>query len=209
MKRALLIPLLLLAALAPAAAAQDAPPVQNEELRREIMRMIQEDQAAREHFGEGGKAPTLAEANALRDSDMSRAARLMEIVKRYGFPSAALVGREAARSFVTMLTHSPSLELQKKALPHVRRAVRRGDIPVRDYAMLFDDLLDHEGKPQLYGTNFTLVNGRLALAKTQDPTRLDERRRKLGLTPIREYAAGLSKEVGIPLDESSLPAPRK
>lgn len=201
----LLRTLLLLMALAPTAAAQDTPRVQNEELRREITRMVEEDQAAREHFGEGGKAPTEAEILALRASDEARAARLTEILKQYGFPSAALVGKEAARSFVTMLTHSPSLELQRRALPLVERAARRGDIPVSDYAMLVDDKLGNEGKPQLYGTNFGLVNGKFSLSKTQDPAHLDARRRKLGLPPILEYARFLARMYGAPLDESSLP----
>lgn len=209
MKRALLRTLLLLAALAPAAAAQDAPRVRNEGLRREIMRMIEEDQAARAHVGEGGRAPTEAELRAMGESDKTRAARLLEILKRYGFPSAALVGKDAARSFVTMLTHSPSLELQRRALPLVERAARRGDIPMKDYAMLADDKLANEGKPQLYGTNFMIVDGKLSLAKTQDPAHLDERRRRLGLPPIAVYAKALSEGEHIPLDESSLPPPRK
>ena len=211
MKHALIHTLLLFAALATAAAAQSPARVQNEELRREILRMIEEDQAAREHLGEGGKMPTAAEVLALQASDEARTKRLLEILKRPGFPSVRMVGKDATRAFVTMLLHSRSLELQKKALPHVERAARRGEIPMDDYAMLVDDKLNNEGKPQLYGTNFELVEGKLSLSKTQDPSHLDARRRKLGLTPVTVYAKRLAEGYNTPLDESSLPpaSPRR
>jgi hypothetical protein len=211
MKRALLRTLLLLASLAPAAAAQDPARVQNEELRREIVRMVTEDQAVRVGVGEGGKMPAEAEVRAMLGRDKANSKRMLRILKEHGFPSVRMVGKDATRSFVTMLLHSHSLELQKKALPHVERAARRGEIPMDDYAMLVDDKLGNEGKPQLYGTNFTLVNGKLALSKTQDPARLDARRRRLGLAPVAVYAKRLAEGYNTPLDESSLPSasPRK
>ena len=89
--------------------------------------------------------------------------------------------------------------------------MRRREIPPDDFALLTDDVLAGEGKPQLYGTNFKFVGGRVALGETRDPARLDERRRKLGLAPIAEYAKMLAEFYKMPLDESSLPPapPRK
>lgn len=74
--------------------------------------------------------------------------------------------------------------------------------------ILADDVLTHEHKPQLYGTNFKFVDGRVALDVTQDPARLDERRRKLGMQPIAEYAKRLAGLYKMPLDGSSLPPAR-
>lgn len=208
MKRAPLRTLLLLAALAPGAAAQGPAPVQNEGLRREIMRMVAEDQAVRSGVGEGGKEPAEAEVRAMMARAEADSERMLEIMEEHGFPSVRMVGKDATRSFVTMLLHSHSLELQRKALPHVERAARRGEIPPDDYAMLVDDKLANEGRPQLYGTNFTLVNGKLALSKTQDTARLDARRRRLGLAPVAVYAKRLAEAYDTPLDESSLPPAR-
>ena len=216
MERAFLCTLLLLAALG-AARAQDEErsarwverpgPVKNEELRRELPQMYKEDQAVRAPFGEGRQL-TDAELRAISERDAADTKRLSEILDEYGFPGVKLVGLNATRAFVTMLLHSPSLELQKRALPHVERAVRRKEIPPDDFAMLTDDVLTHEHRPQLYGTNFNFVGDKVALGDTQDPARLDERRRKIGLPPIRDYARQLADFYRKAVDESSLPPAR-
>src|SRR5829696_5255841 len=227
MKHATLHALLLLVALAcPAYAARaqeesseerrlsrwtERPgPVKNEELRREIFEMHKEDQAVRA-FALEGRAPTEAEERAMKERDEATAKRLSEILDRYGFPGVKMVGLNATRNFIFMVLHSPSVELQRRALPHVERAARRKEIPPDDFAMLADDVLANEGKPQLYGTNFRSVGDRNVILPTQDPARLDERRRKIGFPPIRVYAAWLREMLKVTIDESSLPPapPRK
>ena len=182
-------------------------PVQNEGLRRELFQMLKEDQDVRA-FSTEGRQPTEAEQRAMRARDEADTKRLSEILDKDGFPGVKLVGLNATRAFITMLLHSPSVELQRRALPHVERAARRKEIPPDDFAMLADDLLAGEGKPQLYGTNFRYVGDKLALAPTQDPARLDERRRKLGLPAIAEYARFITKMSRMAVDESSLPPVR-
>ena len=224
MKHAALTALLLLAALAcpaqPARAQEEHSemrrlsrwterpgPVQNEELRREIFQMLKEDQAVRA-FQFEGRGPTEAEARAAIERDAATTKRLSEILDRHGFPGVKMVGLNATRYFITMLVHSPSLELMRRALPHVERAARREEIPPDDFVMLADDVLVNEGKLQLYGTNFSFVGDRIAIQPTQDPARLDERRRRLGLPPIAEYARFMAKLSGKQVDESSLPPAR-
>ena len=225
MKHTALRALLLLAALAGpahAAPAQDEEdgeirrlsrwmevpgPVRNEELRREIFQMLKEDQAVRA-FQNEGRNPTEAEARAAKERDEATTKRLSEILDRYGFPGVKMVGLNATRNFIVMLVHSPSVELMRRALPHVERASRHKEIPPDDFAMLADDVLANEGKLQLYGTNFKFVGDKIAMLPTQDPARLDERRRKLGLPPIAEYMRFMAKLSGKQLDASSLPPAR-
>ena len=189
-------------ASAPAAYAQAAP--KNDALRRELLSMLEADQVARAPLSEGRQLSE-AEMSRMRDLDAAHTRRLLEIFKGHGFPSVALVGKDGAGAAITMLLHSSSLELQLKALPHVRRAARRGELRWDDFALLTDDVLANQGKPQLYGTNFGFVEGRLVLAKQKDPARLDARRAKLGLPPVRVYAKLLAEMYKMPLDESSLP----
>jgi hypothetical protein len=199
-----------LACLALSARAQDSRwierpgPVKNEELRRELLQMLEEDQAVRAFFLEGRKA-TEAEERAMGERDAADTKRLSEILDKHGFPGVKLVGLNATRAFVIMLLHSPSVGLQKRALPHVERAVRRKEIPPDDFAMLTDDVLANEHKPQLYGTNFNFVGDKIVIAPSRDPARLDERRRKIGLPSMREYARWLAEVSKKTVDESSLP----
>lgn len=184
-------------------------PVRNEELRREILRMHEADQAVRA-FQLQGRGPNEAEMRAMKERDEATTKRLSEILDRYGFPGVKMVGLNATRYFITMLVHSPSVGLMKRALPHVKRAARRGEIPPDDFVMLADDVSVNEGKLQLYGTNFKFDGDKLALLPTQDPAHLDERRRKMGLPPISVYMQFMAKLAGKRLDESSLPpAPRR
>jgi hypothetical protein len=201
-----------LASAAPAGLAQHrpsdaragAPRPTDEALRAELLQMLDADQALRERM----VGATAEDQNFLREMqafDAANAERLARIFKAHGFPGVRMVGADGTKAVVTLLLHTPSLELQKKALPHVERAVRRGELPGEAFALLTDDVLAHEGKPQLYGTNFGIAQGKLVLSKTKDPARLDARRRKVGLNPIREYAKLLSEMYKLPLDAASLP----
>src|ERR1043165_328910 len=153
MKHASLRAILLLSALACLAAVSSAQspwverpgPVKNEELKRELLRMLEEDQAVRAPFKEG-RPLTEAETRAMQERDQADTKRLTQILDREGFPGVRLVGLNATRAFITMLLHSPSLKLQKRALPYVERAARRREIPPDDFAMLTDDVLAAEHK---------------------------------------------------------------
>jgi len=58
-------------------------------------------------------------------------------------------------------------------------------------ALLTDRILMYEGKPQLYGTQFTSdENGKTVLYKVADPENLEKRRAALGLISHEEYLNG-------------------
>jgi hypothetical protein len=162
--------------------------------------MLDAEQAARKPMIEG-KWMDEAQARKMKEIDAANTERLAEIFKRHGFPGVALVGKDGTQAVLIMLAHTPSLELQKKALPHVEKAARRGEIPMESFASLTDTVLRARGKPQLYGTRFDLVDGkRFVIAPTKDPARLDARRAKLGLAPIAEYARTLGELYKMPVD---------
>jgi hypothetical protein len=188
----------------PTQRAAVAKPAKDESLRQELLKMLEVDQAVRNR-GIDEKMQGEALAREMKSVDDANTKRLGEIFKSRGFPGVDLVGKDGTSAVVVMLLHTSSLELQKTALPHVKRAASRGEIPPDSFALLTDDVLNGEGKPQLYGTNFVFKDGKLALSKTQDPARLDARRKKLGLMPIREYAKELAEMYKMPVDESSLP----
>ncbi|MBC7930169.1 MAG: hypothetical protein H7Z38_06325 [Rubrivivax sp.] len=198
-----------LACLTSLATAQNATPRQdagansptNEALRQELIRMLDEDQAARKPMMDGTWTSE-EQGRRIRALDAANTKRLTEIVKQYGFPGVALVGKDGAQAAFVMLIHGPSIELQKKSLPYIKKAALRGEIPIDAFASLTDTILSNEDKPQIYGTKFDLADGKFVLAKTKDPARLDARRKKLGLAPISEYAKGLSELYKMPVDAS-------
>ena len=71
-----------------------------------------------------------------------------------------------------------------------------------EYAEFVDRLRVHEGKLQIYGSNFETKDGKLVMTPVRDPKKLDARRKAMGLPPIAEYATKLGEiyklEVVIP-----------
>ncbi len=60
-------------------------------------------------------------------------------------------------------------------------------------ALVTDKLLVSEGKPQRFGTQFSLRDGKAVMDPVEDPEHLDERRAKYGLMPMAEYKRQLGK----------------
>jgi hypothetical protein len=189
----------------PATQATGTTQAQDEVLRQELLRLYAADQAARAPMQ--GRWLNETEQQQLLALDATHTKRLREIFKAYhGFPGVSLVGRDGAQAAFVMTIHSNALDLQKQALPYFKRAAPRGEVPMEAFATLTDTILRNEGKPQLYGTKFDVVNGRFVLAKTKDPAHLDARRAKLGLAPLAEYVKGLAELYKMPVDAT--PPPR-
>jgi len=168
-------------------------------LREELLRMRDVDQAARQRW----TADKLGEkpAREIIALDEKHTTRLRAIFKEHGFPGVSLVGKDGAEAAHTLLLHSPSLDLKKEGLAHLEAAAKKGEVPMWAVAGLADKILTAEGKPQLYGMNFDLIDGELVLnlKKVVDPARLEERRAKAGLPPLTEYVKGLEEMYKVPV----------
>ena len=201
------------AAPAHAGAAPPPPPQQqcegkaalNEPLRRELLRMFEADQAARVRWN--AAKDDEAAGRAMTALDEKHAGRLRAIFKEHGFPGFCLVGRDGAQAAHVMLLHSPSLELQKEALPLVEAAVKKGELPAQAAATLTDKVLVGEGKPQIYGTHFSFVDGKLVMSPVSDPEGLEARRARVGLPPLKEYIEGLERMYHVKAEAGAAPPP--
>ena len=206
-----------LAALAATAHAGAARPQQqpcegeaalNEPLRRELLRMYEADQAARVRWN--ADMNDEAVGRAMIALDEKHTARLRAIFKEHGFPGFCLAGRDGAQAAHVMLLHGPSHELRKETLPLVEAAVKKGELPAQAAATLSDKVLVGEGKPQIYGTHFDFVDGKLVMIPVSDPEGLEARRARVGLQPLKEYMEGLEKMYRVKADPGAAPpAPTK
>jgi hypothetical protein len=170
----------------------------NEALRRELLAMRDVDQAIRHKL----IADKLKDRQLVEEQnriDARNTARLREIFKQYGFPGFSLVGKDGASAAHTMVLHSPSLAFKREALALIEKAVAAGELPQIAVAGLIDHVLIGEGKLQRYGTRFEMVDGVMVMMNTEDRARLDERRAKVGLEPIADYAKGLCEMYKVPV----------
>lgn len=159
----------------------------NPGLAAEIERLGKADQAVRP-TGKKTWNATKVEATDRADGITAHA-----IFAKYGLPTFALVGPEAAEGFATLIQHQP-LAFQKQVLPQMKAAEEAGQISAESYAMLFDRVESNSGKPQTYGENFVCApDGKGKPSPIADPEHVDRRRAEMGLMPLGLYAKVLGE----------------
>ena len=168
----------------------------NESLRKELLTLEAEDQAKRNECLKGKAEEQMnCFIKTVEPIDVKNTRRLEEIFAEFGFPTVELVGKDGFEAFMLLLQHSNSNGLRVWSLKPIKRAFKRREVAPDDYALFVDRLLSHQGKPQIYGTQFsTTKDGKMAMDAVRDAKNLDKRRKKIGLSPIAEYVKGL-KEI--------------
>lgn len=138
------------------------------------------------------------------DLDARNQRLLVAYVERKGWPTKALVGEEGMMGAFLVLQHAP-LSLQEQWLPKVQDSVARGDLPASTAVLLEDRVLMHQGKPQRYGTQSVLREGRLWIWPIEEPATVDARRKSVGLPPLAEQLKSLG--LAFPKDVYPLAKP--
>lgn len=178
----------LLAALAMAASgasAQSNPVAQDTALRRELVEMGRLDQEVRRDLTPQRMQDTAIMLRMMR-VDSAHTERMRAILSVHGWPGMTLVGEDGAKAAFLLVQHSPSNELQQQALSAME-GMAPGEVSRQDRALLFDRVRVRAGLPQLYGTQFSLVDGKFVADQIEDPADLDARRASAGLPPMAEY----------------------
>lgn len=168
-----------------------------EDLRSELLRRVERDQAARRAFSEfrsahgGGvdlrEEPLKSRWQEVEAVDTDNTAWIRGVIDRHGWPGKSLVGTDGAHAAWLLVQHSPHA-FQEQALPLLESAVQQGEAEKRDWAYLLDRVLMGRGEPQVYGTQFIARNGALEPHPIRDPGQVDARRAGIGMEPLAEYA---------------------
>lgn len=183
------------------------------ELSVELWHMYIEDQRFRT-LGKNYKkpkpefgSPVQIEFNKKQQSLIkARKKRLKKIIRKHGWPGYSMVGKEGSEAVFLIIQHAESKYL-KKYLPLLKEAAFSGEASKKHYAMMYDRYLTRQGKKQVYGTQFTRdfigLNedgspkfGKLVFHPIADPETINDRRAKMGMTPVEEAA----KKMGIEYD---------
>jgi hypothetical protein len=114
-------------------------------------------------------------------TDSANAAWLKPYVSRWGWRTGSQVGREAVNATFLIVQHAThDTAFMRAMLPAIRESYRRGDLDGGDVAMLSDRLEVKAGRPQIYGTQLSLRNGRWVLDPIVDSQRVDGRWASVG-----------------------------
>src|SRR5262249_25407524 len=193
----------------------DAPA--DEPLRQELLKRVKEDQDYRGRvvalFRKKAEAATDEARKEIdkelepllkqgQDVDRKNTAWLKGVVDKHGWPGKTLVGRDGAQAAWLLVQHADlDREVQKRCLPLVAEAVKKGEAQPTHLAYLTDRVRVGEGQKQVYGTQMRTVDGKTEPAPIEDEAGVDERRKAVGLGPLADYIKSFQK--GVP------PAPPK
>ncbi len=172
----------------------------NDSLRRVLLALVEADQAARRDFG-ARAADTTFMRQLMRD-DSARARTMGNILDRHGLPTRSMVGAAGADAAMLIVQHNAPL--QRRVLAMALR-LPESELSPEALAMLSDRVAVSEGKPQRYGTQFTMGADTLfRFAPTEDLPGLEARRARAGLPPLPDYVCWL-EEMGMRVEGRSFP----
>lgn len=172
----------------------------HDSLRQVLLSMAAADQAARRDFG--ARVGDSTYARALFVDDSARAVAMRAILDHFGLPGRSLVGAAGADAAMLLVQHNAPLQSRALALA---TKLPPGQVSPEALAMLEDRVAVSAGRPQRYGTQFTLgPDTSFRLAPVLDPLNLAARRASAGLPPMPLYVCWL-EESGMRVDRSSIP----
>ena len=171
----------------------------NRRVRKQIVLMHESDQYWRMVCIAGKMNEKLPACKKVDAIDLENTRKLRQIIKKYGFPNAGLIGLDVVGDVFTIIIHSPSIDFQKENLPYLRLAAQTNQYIKPEIALLTDKILVAEKKPQIYGTQFRTEDGKMYLQKTIEPEKLNERRAEMNLPTMEEYMKMLEKMYQIPV----------
>lgn len=130
--------------------------------------------------------------------DSSNTIRVEEIIAEHGYPGKSLVGERSGEVAFFVIQHA-ELEIQEKYLDMMTEAADAGEVRWSLIAMLVDRVRMRQGKTQLYGSQVTRdSSGNSIFHPIEDEPRVNERRKKVGLGPLEDYAKHFGIEYQVP-----------
>jgi len=149
-------------------------------LAAELLEMSEADQAMRSVYQTTHKWDSSV--------DEANTTRLKEIINQQGWPSITLVGKKAASAAWLLAQHADKdPDFQKKCL-ELMKQLPRDEVVLWNIALFEDRVRMNTGRPQLYGSQFSMSEGKFGPLPIEDEAHLEERRAAVGLEPFEEYS---------------------
>lgn len=180
-------------------AAADPPPsyILEPELRTFLLKLQDIDQGIREELlakGYGNlDSLDIARQEAI---DRENTAHLQAIIDEHGWPDRFLVGFDGVQAAFLIAQHADNA-FQQAILPAIKASYQRGDLSAGEYALFEDRVRVDQERPQRFGTQAYISDGRLILYPIENHARVDERRSDLGLEPLADYVKKLEEMYGM------------
>lgn len=122
--------------------------------------------------------------------------RLVAILEVISWQDLRALSARAAGQAFSLISHSNDLAFKKRMMAIFEPLALAGEMDGAQFAMLYDDIAQTEGRPQRYATNFDCRDGEYQPNPTEAPEQLNERRAALRMEPMDAYAARMREMYG-------------
>jgi len=124
----------------------------------------------------------------IKQKDSINLVKANKILNQYGWLGPQDVGMNRSQALFLVIQHA-DLKTQQKYLPMIEKAEREGKILSSNLAILQDRIAMREGRKQVYGSQEfkDKTTGMSYRYPIIDPDKLDERRKSMGLQPMKDY----------------------
>ncbi len=134
----------------------------------------------------------------LIDMDEFHTGKMKEILKRHGWPSISKFGAEADYHAWMLVQHADADPIfQAGCLFILSQLVEMGETAQKNYAYLYDRVtlkFQHLGMKQKYGTQINISGNTFKILPFEGTlSELNQRRLKMGLSPIKTYLEEIKK----------------
>ncbi len=131
----------------------------------------------------------------MKEIDNKSAKIIASIIDKYGWLGKDKIGEQGNQTLFLGIQHIDNLKIQTEYLPILEKAVKSGDAKAWHYAFLKDRILMNKGEKQIYGTQVIISSKpkNSYIVPLQNPDKVDEFRKNIGLEPLEEYL----KEMGL------------
>jgi hypothetical protein len=153
----------------------------NENLRTELLSRFEKQQEMVRKVNE-------ANDSSLWDYELGKADThyLKGVVQDNGWPTISMVGKDGAQAAWQLLQHADDdLDFQVSCL-ELMKALPEGEVMPSNIAYMEDRVRKGQGRPQLYGTQYTMSDAHITATPVEDIDNLDKRRLAMGLGPFND-----------------------
>ena len=128
--------------------------------------------------------------------------KILEILDVQGWPDKNVIGEQGNLTICNVLQHS-DIEVRKKYLPMMRKAVDENKLAPRLLARAEDRLATDRGDLQIYGGQIKYYpeTKSFDVWPIVDPENVDQRRAEIGLEPIADFLSNLRNPLQWNLEE--------
>lgn len=124
---------------------------------------------------------------------------LEKLVDEHSWPKISEYGKQISRNAWLIVQHADhDVRFQRKMLKQLKSLLAKKETSKRNYAYLYDRVLNNSEGKTLYGTQVTCKNQKYVPINVVEPEGLDARRAAHDLEPIEEYLKAMHEFSGGP-----------